>query len=408
MERPDQDDPTYYTLIATLGSKPAVVTETIWSFATDALRPMHPASVHLVTTSHGRRVWQQDMENAVWPRFGKDILGAPPPAPEFHVPQYPRNGGFLQDIQNSYDDEITANCIWENVYRLTVPGTPPLVALLAGGRKTMSSHLQSSMEFMARARDRLVHVVVPRALEQRSNPPFYYPEPDTGNPGISRITIDFPPLRRHHEQGLFQQVDDPSDREAVMEVATQHAYEEPARVRLWADAPPEQNVQAEFLDDAGTAINSCQLTPRYLATLLVLAEQIARGADDAVKKSTLRDERTERQRKLVYWCCYADPDSRWIRQDEDEGDWKQEANDRISRAISRLKKRVEDLPIAQDYLTFESDDSQDHYCWKGRPLPLEVVLDETKYKNFSRENTRPGGEQLFRHLSFVSAAKATR
>jgi CRISPR-associated protein (TIGR02584 family) len=407
MERPEQDDLTYYTLVATLGSNPAVVTETIWSFATDALRPMHPASVHLVTTARGRRIWEDTVAGAVWPELGNDVLGGTIPDPEFHIPREPSSGQPLEDIQNSSDDRFTANRIWSVVWELTQPGTPPLVALLAGGRKTMSSHLQSSMEFLARPTDQLVHVVGPRALEQRSDPPFYYPAPGERNPGISRITIDFPPLRRRHERGLFQQVDDPSDREAVMEAANRHAYPKPARIRLWAGAPPETSVQAAFLDEEGAFINACQLTPRHLATLLVVAEHIARGDDRTVHKKRLRKERAEQQRRLVYWCCYEDADKPWAREDEDGADWRQQANDRISRAIGGLKTRVEGLPIAEDYLTFESD-GQNRHRWRRDMPALEVVLDETKYKNFSRANTRSDGEQLFRHLPFVSAAEAAR
>ena len=407
MERPEQDDLTYYTLIATLGSKPAVVTETIWSFATDALRPMHPASVHLITTAQGRRIWKNTVADTVWPELGNDFLGGTIPDPEFHIPQEPSSGQPLEDIQNSSDDRFTANRIWSVVWELTQPGTPPLVALLAGGRKTMSSHLQSSMEFMARPTDQLVHVVVPRALEQRSDPPFYYPAPGERNPGISRITIDFPPLRRRHERGLFQQVNDPSDREAVMEAASRHAYKEPERIQLWAGDPPETSVQAEFLDEEGAFINACQLTPRHLATLLVVAEHIARGDDGTVHKKKLRKERAEQQRRLVYWCCYEKPDKPWVRKNEDGDDWRQQANDRISRAISALETRVEDLPIAEDHLTFESAGQNQHRRRRASPT-LEVVLEETRYKRLQQKNTRRGGEELFQHLSFVSAAEAAR
>lgn len=294
------------------------------------------------------------------------------------------------------DDDLAADLIWKEVYRLTQPGQPPLVGSVAGGRKTMSIWLQFSFEHLARRTDQLVHVLVPPSLEKTG---FYYPADPLDNAGLSRVTINFARQRRQVERSLLQSLADPSDRRAVIEAIARQEYERPAKIRVLlglASGLPRSASLVEFLDATGEDIDTCQLSPNEVTTLLVLAEQIARGGG-SVSLGALLSKEVHQQRALISTCCNADPDEPWERQEDTDEERLQKARGRASRAVSNLKLTVADVPVATEYLCVDGKTTggDRFYRWRAKAMPpIEVVMDEVSFKYFERH----GGEALFLHL----------
>ena len=92
----------------------------------------------------------------------------------------------LEDIRTDEDERIAADFLFQTVYDLeqNYPDIP-IVASIAGGRKTMSYLMGTVMSILGRKDDELTHVLVDPRFEnidiQKSGGQFYYPskEPKT-------------------------------------------------------------------------------------------------------------------------------------------------------------------------------------------------------------------------------------
>lgn len=98
------------------------------------------------------------------------------------------NGGFLDDIRTDFDERCAANFIFKTTkdlmdlrYGEDDSEYYPIVASIAGGRKTMSYLMGSTMSILGRSDDELTHVLVDPKFERldRNSPKFYYPTKET-------------------------------------------------------------------------------------------------------------------------------------------------------------------------------------------------------------------------------------
>lgn len=165
------------TLIATIGSSPAVLTEAVYALHKKGQWPI--TEVVIITTAHGVEKIKEGLFGAsrIWIKLC-DELGINPHS--INIPSIneisaviDEDGNELNDIRNSADDTIMAAHIQQCVREYTKDDQKRVFALLSGGRKTMSSHLMSAMQLFARRDDRLFHILVSEPYENIHG--FYFP-----------------------------------------------------------------------------------------------------------------------------------------------------------------------------------------------------------------------------------------
>ena len=387
--------PSYYNLVATVGSSPAVVTEIIWYYAMDLDAPRHPAEVTILTTNHGRRAWRSRVMEAPagggpspWERLCEEVLEGHTPAVRVLRPRHGAGDDnergaerdFLDDITNAFEDERSANLCYETVHRLTQLGQLPLVGSIAGGRKTMSAHLMAAFTAYARRDDELVHVLVPE--EDEKNPDYFFPARDVDRieSGIQCIQIPFPMLRPYFRRGLFREL--PADRRdlrALMDALKPYDFADPhvatpAAVLYIGRGPAGSNL-VRFPNPDGEDQGSCQLSTQNVATLLTLAEPFARAAGPAAVAALLDDA----ARARYTFCTSLNPTRPAYRT------WRNATM--LSQAISRLNDQLQQAPVAAAYLSVRKVDGRPAYYWAhGRPVALRVLADASFLERARRWN----------------------
>lgn len=165
------------TLIATIGSSPAVLTEAVYALHQKGEWPV--AEIIIITTSHGAERIKETLfgQDKIWIGLCEELQIDPyaikiPFRDEIKgVPD--GDGRELQDIKDSDDDRLMATHIQGVVKREAENKDRRLFGLLSGGRKTMSSHLMSAFQLFARRRDHLFHILVSKPYEEIRD--FYYP-----------------------------------------------------------------------------------------------------------------------------------------------------------------------------------------------------------------------------------------
>ena len=179
------------TLLAVTGLSPAVVTETVWALARESPATL-PSRVVVITTGIGATRIREDLHRPR-PNFGgrtawqalRDALGAADNELIIEEPrlisQANRSTGtldVLDDIGSPEENDIAAGFILEEVRRITTNPDTPLIASIAGGRKTMGALLYAAITLLGRDSDRLTHVLVSPPYE--ALPGFYFPDQPGG------------------------------------------------------------------------------------------------------------------------------------------------------------------------------------------------------------------------------------
>ncbi|WP_457651304.1 CRISPR-associated ring nuclease Csm6 [Rhodocaloribacter sp.] len=383
-----------YHLVIVMGASPAVLTETVWSLARQHHPPLHPAAIDVITTGVGRAIVEArlfglarrhpvegtllDAEDR-WGRFCETVLEGRRPPVRFHVPTR-SDGTPLPDIRNAEDDlRFAALC-----YRVVAEGVAqdlPLVGSIAGGRKTMSAHLMSAFTTMARPTDRLVHVLVsPPALER--DPSFFHPtSARSGFVRLDRVDLRFPRLRHLMKEHFPGEAPPDPARLLNTLIPPQSPENRPSRIvcRLGNRAVGGCRVHLYGPDGGETA--RAALAPGEAATLLVLAEAVARTGGPVANTSLVNDPCVEARRGgvLQHAVRYAPPRP-----------W--ETTDDVSKAVSALNRKLRQDPLTGYFLTIQSTPTREatYYGWPVALPPFEV------------ETLLPGGGALpwpFRHVS---------
>jgi CRISPR-associated protein (TIGR02584 family) len=175
------------TLLAVTGLSPAIVTETVWALAKEKPSVL-PSRVIFITTGIGATKIREQLHTPL-PTFGGQTawqaLRAALKAKDHElIAEEPRLIGIankktgifdpLPDIQSREENDIAASFILEEVRRVTMNPDTPLVASIAGGRKTMGALLHAAVTLLGRETDRLTHVLVSPPYE--TLPGFYFPK----------------------------------------------------------------------------------------------------------------------------------------------------------------------------------------------------------------------------------------
>ncbi len=246
----------------------------------------------------------------------------------------------------------------------------------------MGAHLMTAFSVYARPIDRLTHVLVsPPSAE--SNPELFWPDPsDPDAMRVRRVDLQFPRLHALlREDRIAGLPAERRDLEGILHAIEPHLAlrRTPTRIELRL-LPGTARLR---LEEEGRTLGTCPLTPAQAGTLLTLAEAIAEaiaetsgenggegariGALYAPRSAEGHDEEhpAHRRRLTVQEACGTGfPELRpWT------------ANEDVSKSVSRLNRRLREVPIAAHYLALESEVGPDEtrYRWpRPRPAPLEL------------------------------------
>ncbi len=180
---PGGGDAKRMILVAGMGMSPAVLTETVWALAHQ--KPsIVPNEIVVITTSTGKKNLQRDvMESGVWKQMcedlrkekidvaGKLVLGS---TSLQVIPD--AQGNEIDDLRTGEDNLRAADFMLKTLRQYTESSDTVVLASIAGGRKTMSALLLSSMTLLGRADDKVYHVLAAPEFEGILKPAFFYPK----------------------------------------------------------------------------------------------------------------------------------------------------------------------------------------------------------------------------------------
>ena len=174
------------TLLAVTGLTPAIVTETVWALAKEKPKVL-PSRVIFITTGIGAAKIKEQLHTPLTAFGGQTawqaLRSALKAKDDELIAEEPRligiankkSGTFdpLPDIRSREENDIAASFILEEVRRVTMNPDTPLIASIAGGRKTMGALLHAAVTLLGRETDRLTHVLISPTYETMSG--FYFP-----------------------------------------------------------------------------------------------------------------------------------------------------------------------------------------------------------------------------------------
>lgn len=242
---PDPSQPASYprrVLVALTGLSPQVVTETLYALLRQEV-PFLPTVLHVVTTEEGKRRVIQLLQD---PQLGLSALlaqeGRAPqtvfdPATHVHVIRESEHG--LEDVTDAAHHVGTADSILEVLRPLALDPQCAIHASIAGGRKSMSFYMGYVMSLLARAQDRMSHVLVNPPFEHLAgfsfppHPARELPLPDGRRISTAEARVKLSPVAfvRLYEQ-LPQQL---LERRVSFQTLVEHAEIALARPRLVID-----------------------------------------------------------------------------------------------------------------------------------------------------------------------------
>ncbi len=161
-------------LIFVIGTTPQIITETLYALTQERQPPVLPEEIHIITTTNGKQKIQDELiTKGKLFKFFK----------EYSLPEIPlkmddiyvikgEDGEPLEDIRSTSHNEIIGDFIANFIREKAKDPHVRLHCSLAGGRKTMSFYLGSSLQLFGRPWDKLYHVLVSPEFE--SHPDFYY------------------------------------------------------------------------------------------------------------------------------------------------------------------------------------------------------------------------------------------
>jgi len=206
-------------LLAVTGLSPAIVTETVWALAREKPRVI-PRRVVFITTQVGAQRIQEQLFTPLAGLGGVTAWQALRTAlqaeadeliaePARIIGRVDKKKGTLEplpDIVTPEHNDIAAGFILEQVRGIVENPDTPLIASIAGGRKTMGALLHSAVTLIGRETDRLTHVLVSAPFE--TLPGFFFPAQPGGTlpdrdgkrhdprkAGIHLADVPFVPLR---------------------------------------------------------------------------------------------------------------------------------------------------------------------------------------------------------------------
>lgn len=376
--------PIYYNLLATVGLSPAVVTEAIWLLANDETQPRLPKSVTIITTGAGYVAWKSRVEQTgMWTRFCEEVLAGDVLDPDIHLLM--KDGRIpVERLNSGEDDLVVADMCYDLVHQLTRKFSLPLVGSIAGGFKTMSAHLMTAFCAYARPKDELIHVLGHPDLGRD----FLYPSSPEEAALLLCITPPFPRLNGYLKRGFLGELpENERDLGALMDALSRYDFAPPARAAIlmgkarWLVSP------VEFWDASDTYLDTGQLAPQNLCTLLVLFQAMAENNGHAAA-DTLTGALAQERFQFI---------AGLLGKEHSYTPWSETRN--VSVAVSRLNQQLRQLPMAETYLGIASQKDEETgrlvYHWPGNKQPNIQIYCPA---HVLRKATKAGWQHRFPHL----------
>lgn len=352
--------PRPYSLLAVSGLSPQVLTETVYELAHEST-PMLPEAVHVVTTGQGMRFVDSVLHGKERVYRGRAIdpcgpgwmslseaLGADLPAVQVHTPHRSGESEPINDVRTGADAVLLADRLYSLMYDLTQPGRPPVVASIAGGRKTMSADLQSAFIVYARPEDRLVHVLVePLTYERRD---FLFPTSETPDARLTLVETPVPRLRRVIDPVLLEKL--PENRRGLSSILEHlrlvNYRRQPVRAEVLPGTRARGGSTLRLLsEDETETLCEVQLSASEAAILVAVGDLLMQetGPVSAVRLCEGDDGERTHDRRVAFadMAGGQQPRSRW-----------NETRD-VSGGIHRLNEALESTPQALEALGIGSD-----------------------------------------------------
>lgn len=191
-------------IVASLGSSPAIITELLWYLVRK--ENLHPKEVRIITTTLGRDKFMAEAFQEIL----SDLLHKLKLRVGFtlHEPFIPvdANNTPYDDINSTDADTAFANLAFKLIQDAASDDEIPLIVSLAGGRKTMSSHMMAALQLLGRKNDRLIHLLVNEPFETIKD--YFHPEQEkkeltdwsgnkylVDNATINALDVPFIPIR---------------------------------------------------------------------------------------------------------------------------------------------------------------------------------------------------------------------
>ena len=165
---------TKHTLLATIGTSPQIVTETLYAIHHEK-NHQWPDDIYLITTKKGEpKAVEGLLEKGHLQRLCEELNRPMPKFDATHVLVTPgADGTEVEDARSKEDHAALANFITAQVRERTASPDTTLHASLAGGRKTMTFYIGYAMSLFGRAQDTLSHVLISEGYE--NIPDFWFP-----------------------------------------------------------------------------------------------------------------------------------------------------------------------------------------------------------------------------------------
>ena len=195
-------------LIATTGMSPAVLTETVWALA-DPIQKKNtviPDEVKVITTLSGKQqIMEKLFESGIWNEL-RSALHIPEKMLRFHPDNirvaHNASGVPLDGLSSIDEHTAFADTIMHELWAYTSQPDIRVISSLAGGYKTMSALMLSTMQLLARRGDRITHILVGGGLD--TNKKFFFPKTKDEAEQIHLIDIPLIPLRQWFQKQLKQ------------------------------------------------------------------------------------------------------------------------------------------------------------------------------------------------------------
>lgn len=171
-------------LVSAMGTSPAVLTNMVWGLAHQKHSIVPDEIVVFITKSGKELLIQKLFDEGVWNEMrsnlkrekieidGKLVFG------ETSIRVIPdAEGNEIEDLRTGDDNLRAADFMLSQLRQYTEDSETELHVSIAGGRKTISALLFSSMTLLGREQDKVYHVLLPPVFEQGVEPPFFFPEP---------------------------------------------------------------------------------------------------------------------------------------------------------------------------------------------------------------------------------------
>ena len=193
-------------LLATVGTSPAVLAETVWALAhpsREGAERIVPDEVIALTTLMGKERIERDLlaPGGAWERLVAALRSEGLPVESrlafgaASIRLLDHGKAYLEDIRTAEENESVADMFLREIRGITEDPKTRLFASIAGGRKTMGALLLSCMSLLGREQDHVLHILVNEPFDSRLDPPFFFPEarvrhtfvdPATGKPRFMR------------------------------------------------------------------------------------------------------------------------------------------------------------------------------------------------------------------------------